>query len=811
MSEHFITSRTLLITSQTATKMFGQPMFMLLILATPLFGQLNQNDLSAFKSACVFVSTTNSTGSGFLVYKQGNAGLIATNHHVVGNHATVVVSFNSGSSRQIDLKAKVVGVDEVQDLALVRVESENLPNPLKLEDIKPNSLSETESVYLCGFPLGTDLSLKMQAPDPTVSKGNISSLRMAHHAIPEQIQADIAVNPGNSGGPLINAKGNVIGVVTIKLNGSDVCLAVPSSLLIAAMNGSGTWLIGRFNEMEMQKTTINFTGALMDPLDRIEKVNALFFEGEPKFDLEQSKQLSWTAMSSAKRTECKKNGSKFSCTETFDSQLLMRRVFFYQIESIRKNGSKHYTAPTRLIHPFSDGYSLDISQVLPTPTKSTKNLSDQDIIAINKKLGPRAISPSVFRNRVPAPKSEPNADPFAPIRPSELAAPGPRNISDKTKESVAGNPFRDVVPKPPASTQEVEPKTQAESESFEMESPQWTGYVPKSSRKADRPLWLKPLAIEDGLSALRILIDTKTLLPKLCWSPDGAMLYAMTSRGKLHAIRFPDSESSLEIDLGFEVSDFGISQMGLVVLTSEGELLLFDVPTMKVLISTKVGPKAKLFCADDSKRCFATVRGRDALTLVGFALDKKVKIVQTIELGNTSSLSHHVDLTRNRLYTLNGVKIQTYSISRSGIKPSELYELPGVVADLAKSGKFVKLDKRRLVVLTGIDGTENPLPKNAGSITLFDLDSLESPIFSAPLADLPITAASGPNNSVFVSGRLQLWNLSVAGFPEPKQLRMPGRPGNAVAMASRPSDNSVAVLSTDTLMWLKGDSIGSER
>lgn len=161
-----------------------------LSLGSPLHAQLNPADLKAIKSASVFVATKTSRGSGFLVYKKDSIGLVVTNAHVVDDETAVLVAFNSGSAQQLDVKGTVVGRDKSHDLAVIRLESDKLPEPVRLQEIEPDTLMETQLVYSCGFPLGELLSLTAKAPEPTVSKGNISSLRIASLSIPEQIQAD---------------------------------------------------------------------------------------------------------------------------------------------------------------------------------------------------------------------------------------------------------------------------------------------------------------------------------------------------------------------------------------------------------------------------------------------------------------------------------------------------------------------------------------------------------------------------------------------------------------------------------------------
>jgi serine protease Do len=135
------------------------------------------------------------TGSGFIVSADG---YILTNAHVVANAADVTVKL----SDRRELKAKVIGADRRTDVALLKVEATGLPT-VKLG--KPESVRPGEWVVAIGSPFGLESS---------VTAGVVSA---TGRALPDSsyvpfIQTDVAVNPGNSGGPLFNMAGEVIGI-----------------------------------------------------------------------------------------------------------------------------------------------------------------------------------------------------------------------------------------------------------------------------------------------------------------------------------------------------------------------------------------------------------------------------------------------------------------------------------------------------------------------------------------------------------------------------------------------------------------------
>ncbi len=148
------------------------------------------------------------TGSGFIIKSDG---LILTNAHVVSGADSVSVLLKDGR----ELKGRVVGVDPVTDVAVVKVEANNLPT---VSIGNSDSLRPGEWAIAIGNPLGLD---------NTVTMGIISATgrRSSEVGVPDKrvgfIQTDAAINPGNSGGPLLNQNGEVIGMNTAILQGAQ--------------------------------------------------------------------------------------------------------------------------------------------------------------------------------------------------------------------------------------------------------------------------------------------------------------------------------------------------------------------------------------------------------------------------------------------------------------------------------------------------------------------------------------------------------------------------------------------------------------
>jgi S1-C subfamily serine protease len=139
------------------------------------------------------------TGSGFVYDAQGH---IVTNYHVVADAEAVLVSLGSSEV----YTATIVGTDPSNDLAVLRIEAKQLPDPISLAD--SDQLRVGQFVVAIGNPF---------ALDRTLTVGVISSLGRVIQSpdgrfIGQAIQTDAAINPGNSGGPLLDLEGRVVGV-----------------------------------------------------------------------------------------------------------------------------------------------------------------------------------------------------------------------------------------------------------------------------------------------------------------------------------------------------------------------------------------------------------------------------------------------------------------------------------------------------------------------------------------------------------------------------------------------------------------------
>ena len=151
-----------------------------------------------------------SVGSGVVIL---DTGVILTNIHVVAGAKRISVIFSEG----LESEAVVTGTRPEDDLAVLQAMT--LPDDLQAATLQSTSgLSPGDHVTAVGFPFGIG---------PSVSSGVVSGLRRDYRTpegkrlLTNLIQFDAAVNPGNSGGPLVNATGEVVGIVTGILNPTE--------------------------------------------------------------------------------------------------------------------------------------------------------------------------------------------------------------------------------------------------------------------------------------------------------------------------------------------------------------------------------------------------------------------------------------------------------------------------------------------------------------------------------------------------------------------------------------------------------------
>jgi serine protease Do len=162
--------------------------------------------------------TQQSVGSGVIINEKG---YILTNSHVVENVESIKVALSSGKTYD----AKVIGADEATDLALVKIDTSEKLQPAVLGDSEKVQIGDW--VVAIGTPFGLEASLTVGVIS-AIGRHDIGPPQLRYQ---DMIQTDAPMNPGNSGGPLVDLSGSVVGVTTaITASGQGIGFAIPINM-----------------------------------------------------------------------------------------------------------------------------------------------------------------------------------------------------------------------------------------------------------------------------------------------------------------------------------------------------------------------------------------------------------------------------------------------------------------------------------------------------------------------------------------------------------------------------------------------------
>ncbi len=179
--------------------------------------------------------TEASEGSGVIYKKSGQAAYVVTNNHVVAGAKQIKVMLSNGKK----VSASLVGKDATTDLAVLKINAANVTTVASFGN--SSQLQDGQDVLAVGSPMGTKYA-------NTVTKGIISATNRAVKASSNAvttnvIQTDAAINSGNSGGPLVNMAGQVIGINSMKLSSDGsgtsvegIGFSIPSNEVVTIIN-----------------------------------------------------------------------------------------------------------------------------------------------------------------------------------------------------------------------------------------------------------------------------------------------------------------------------------------------------------------------------------------------------------------------------------------------------------------------------------------------------------------------------------------------------------------------------------------------
>ncbi len=257
---------------------------------------LSAENLATIKAATVFIQVgkpggAGATGSGFLVRVDGETGYIVTNNHVIdvsdlmGDSVAAVpirVVFNSGTPTERTAPARVVAALEQPDLAVLKVEKlKGLPKPLDLSD--PPKLMETSTVYVCGFPFGARLASGDKNPEISIGTATVSSIRTDKSGQVSNVQLNGALNPGNSGGPVVAPDGKLVGVAVKTVRNAGIGLAIPQHEVATLLRGrtGKMLLLPKSNAPSEGEIPATIQVELLDPFSGIKRISGYYMPVRP--------------------------------------------------------------------------------------------------------------------------------------------------------------------------------------------------------------------------------------------------------------------------------------------------------------------------------------------------------------------------------------------------------------------------------------------------------------------------------------------------------------------------------------------------
>jgi Trypsin-like peptidase domain/Protein of unknown function (DUF1349) len=320
--------------------------------------------VAAIKDATVMITTTDPgdpgsgmSGSGFLFRVDGKTGYIATNDHVISptkglfnNRPAIKVVLRSGARGERMLPAEVVATSPESDLAIVRIaDVPDLPAPIDLA--RETELVETMPVYVFGFPFGKGLALGRGRPSVVVGKGSVSSIRRNDEGRLVAVLIDGALNPGNSGGPVVDTQGRLVGVAVAAIPGANIGIAIAPPDLRAMLGGRPQGMNLTPGPARVGSIDLAIEVPLFDPLDKIKAVRFLHAGDVAAVarPIKGTKGASWEPLPEAKSVALALNGHRGQGTVTIPSNNAGFLDLTYQVAFVDGRDRTLHTKPGRYL------------------------------------------------------------------------------------------------------------------------------------------------------------------------------------------------------------------------------------------------------------------------------------------------------------------------------------------------------------------------------------------------------------------------------------------------------------------------------
>jgi hypothetical protein len=354
-------------------------------------GDISRKTVLEIKAASVFIKVDfqvpgsdqplPTSGSGFVLSVAGHTAYIVTNHHVVQGPkeiagrirraAAPVLVFHSGTAREKSVPADVLASDPGIDLAILRVKTfPDFPKPIAMDP--KLELTETMGVYTFGFPFGKFLG-GGKNPAITVGKGSISSLREDDYGQIRQVQLDGELNPGNSGGPVVDAKGRLVGVAVAKLAAAKrIGLAIPNRLLAEVLAGRVAEVDFATSQRDHKQARLHVAADLVDPFKKMKSVTLYYLPSVVKELPKPNEAGVFPPLPGATRLELTRAGNEATATLSLPIKGKAGAAISYQTGFVNADGKTIYSA-ARVHHVDLDTITTHAQLTLKDPAYRGKS------------------------------------------------------------------------------------------------------------------------------------------------------------------------------------------------------------------------------------------------------------------------------------------------------------------------------------------------------------------------------------------------------------------------------------------------------
>jgi S1-C subfamily serine protease/regulation of enolase protein 1 (concanavalin A-like superfamily) len=405
----------------------------------------------------VEAGSVKASGTGFVVRVDGQTVYIATNDHVIRTSRNeeddpgdpkaptrITAVFRSGepAGKEAALNAQIVAFDraENRDLALLRVDGmANPPAPIDLaREARP---TQAMPVLIHGFPLGPIPQMidrtSHQNPTVTISRGAVSRFQNDDFGRLSFVQIDRQIDSGNSGGPVVDEQGRLVGVAVAKIIDSTISFAIPAVELRRMLDGRvGRLRLGLASESG-GTVVLRARVGLIDPLDRIRSVELLV--GPDTGPSRVGSDGSWPQMGSADRVPLERRGAV--AEGTIQTRFTRRDNRNLKVQACVQDASgkmefskpESYAVPLQPSAPAIVGNgrgasgsprSVGVLGALVDPSKTCKMSRDGDAVVIDVPAGIHLPGPEFATRPAPMVLADIEGDFVAQVQLTGALLPG---------------------------------------------------------------------------------------------------------------------------------------------------------------------------------------------------------------------------------------------------------------------------------------------------------------------------------------------------------------------------------------------------